>query len=1239
MPSQRQLPTPNQRSPISDAIQLGAVWPTYTWRKGGTENPEDNHLYLTIGSADELLVPEQDALIEIDPETRFVKFWGATELLEGVSFGENTIYGSSLVNGSITADKLSPGIVIDGSVAKLTTARNINGISFDGTNDVNSFGIVNTAGNNSRKATTITNFKLIAGAQVTIKFTNNNTANDPTLNVSETGDVPIRYNGNNIEANKLTNTKIYTFVYDGVGYNLIGDLDEPVTDENVTVELVSNDDDYKLVLTNNIGTDTSHVQFANSLSFNPNKQLLSVASINSNASSSWSQIHEQSSSIINSTSGASVVGLVTYKTNNGLFTLTGTTNSLIASYTANDDLDTDAPTHLVNLLDVNGDATFPNNINATKFVGTATLAEKAVGDNNGNNIVDTYATKQEVTSTYLPFTGGEITGKLVIPAIGTEQNTVASTVGYVDATVAAATEAVKQEIIGTAGEFGTISDLTNQVTENSNKIADLETLTTNFVRFDQQQTLEDQQKQTARDNIGAYSASGGIITGNVAIDGSLTATNDIVVVNDQLTADQTPVSPISTRLTINDSANTNDVGGVDITVNTDNSTTSALIAKTNSLTGTYQSISVTSNVDGSATTHAPTPKVDSDDNSIATTGWVNDTIETAIIASQKAIAHKLYQGVLAASTYTTIDQGMEYFTEIVPENSLESWQASYVIKVTTPFDDYNAIALVELIGVGQQYSYRYTVAHKSTEVKSFDGINFRPATTSTLASGKGHYVGISMYRSTNPDVIGYERDIDVTVIKQENCTIKLFDNIITGSTISDINITHESNHNTDVRDNGFYYQSNINYGDRLSAWDRLAVAGNDPLIGNTLVAEDQGYHLVSIFKDGQFTTTPFNPYSIQYYTGEDLEANQTGTAQGSLYSVHRFDTENCLGNTTTLTAGSRLLLKGTIDKSTWLFTATEFVTDFDYVDPDACYLLLGYAGSGTIGYLIDNHILYQINGTNYVPLNPVPVVTTPKSTSNDDTIATTSFVQSIAANVSAGSLINPEINTDGDEYTTIFINSPAGQYVRGQTPTNDSKSITQLITFRDGTPLDKNNYENSVIGYVESSVDETSSAISITAISPSSTGDEQYIGFDVGFQKQADGSWKAYTELSESPDSDDNSNAVATTKYVQDNLTGICAYCVCDTAGDVVAKVGTVPKFKLIAGATIIVDFTNGNTAANPTLNVNGTGAHNLVSMGSPLGKLAANSCLMFVYTGSEYKTVGFTFDNPTFYGTVNIDD
>ena len=1238
MPSQRQLPTPNQRSPISDAIQLGAVWPTYTWRKGGTEDPEDNHLYLTIGSADELLVPEDDALIEIDPETRFVKFWGATELLEGVSFGENTIYGNSLVNGSITADKLSPGIVIDGSVAKLTTARNINGISFDGTNDVNSFGIVNTAGNNSRKATTITNFKLVAGAQVTIKFTNNNTANNPTLNVSETGDVPIRYNGSNIEAAKLTNAKIYTFVYDGVGYNLIGDLEQRVTDENVTVELVSNDDEYKLVLTNNIGTDTSHVQFANSLSFNPNKQLLSVASINSNASSSWSQIHEQSSSIINSTSGASVVGLVTYKTNNGLFTLTGTTNSLIASYTNADDLDTDAPTHLVNLLDVNGDATFPNNINASKFVGTATLAEKAVADNNGNNIIDTYATKQEVTSTYLPFTGGEITGKLVIPAIGTEQNTVASTVGYVDATVAAATKAVKQEIIGTAGEFGTISDLTNQVTENSNKINDLEELTSNFVRFDQQQTLEDQQKQTARNNIGAYSASGGIITGNVAIDGSLTATNDIVVVNDQLTADQTPVSPISTRLTVNDSTNTNDVGGIDVTVNVDNSTTSAIGAKTNSLTGTYQSISVTSNIDGTATTYAPAPKIDSDDNNIATTGWVNDTIAAAISASQKAIAHKLYQGVLAATTLTTIDQGMEYFTEIVPENSLESWQASYVIKVTTPFDDYNAIALVELIGVGQQYSYRYTVAHKSTDVKSFDGINFRPATTSALASGKGHYVGISMYRSTNPDVIGYERDIDVTVIKQENCTIKLFDNIITGSTISDINITHESNHNIDVRDNGFYYQSNINYGDRLSAWDRLPVAGDNSVIGNALVAEDANGRLVSIYKDNAFTNTGFDPYSIQYYSGDELQPNQTGTVSGTLYSVHAFDTTT-LGNTESLVQGSRLWLRGTIDKSTWLFTPTKLTTILDYSDSPGCYLLLGYVGRDTTGYLIDNHILYSLVDDHFVPLNPIPVVSTPPSTSSDNTIATTSFVQQIAANVSAGSLINPKINTDTSGSTSITINAYPDSFDK-QSITNTTENSSTL-EFYDGHgkgSIGEQDEEAHLVGWIEQRVTSNEDVFEIGVAPPDTPNSDPYTSLTVGYNK-TDSGWKSVFELSESPDSDDNSNAVATTKYVQDNLTGICAYCVCDTAGDVVAKVGAVPKFKLVAGATIIVDFINGNTAANPTLNVNGTGAHNLVSMGIPLGKLAANSCLMFVYTGSEYKTVGFTFDNPTFYGTVNIDD
>lgn len=97
-------------------------------------------------------------------------------------------------------------------------------------------------------------------------------------------------------------------------------------------------------------------------------------------------------------------------------------------------------------------------------------------------------------------------------------------------------------------------------------------------------------------------------------------------------------------------------------------------------------------------------------------------------------------------------------------------------------------------------------------------------------------------------------------------------------------------------------------------------------------------------------------------------------------------------------------------------------------------------------------------------------------------------------------------------------------------------------------------------------------------------------------------------------------------------------YASCSTAAGTVAKTVTGDGFRLIKGSLIIVDFVNGNTATNPTLNVSGTGAKALKSMGANLGELAAHTCLMFVYTGAEFVTVGVTLNNPTVFGTLSIE-
>ena len=58
-------------------------------------------------------------------------------------------------------------------------------------------------------------------------------------------------------------------------------------------------------------------------------------------------------------------------------------------------------------------------------------------------------------------------------------------------------------------------------------------------------------------------------------------------------------------------------------------------------------------------------------------------------------------------------------------------------------------------------------------------------------------------------------------------------------------------------------------------------------------------------------------------------------------------------------------------------------------------------------------------------------------------------------------------------------------------------------------------------------------------------------------------------------------------------------YGVCETAADVAAKTVTISNFKLEVGAMIIVKFTNVNSAASPTLNVNGTGAKPMYRYGT----------------------------------------
>lgn len=102
-------------------------------------------------------------------------------------------------------------------------------------------------------------------------------------------------------------------------------------------------------------------------------------------------------------------------------------------------------------------------------------------------------------------------------------------------------------------------------------------------------------------------------------------------------------------------------------------------------------------------------------------------------------------------------------------------------------------------------------------------------------------------------------------------------------------------------------------------------------------------------------------------------------------------------------------------------------------------------------------------------------------------------------------------------------------------------------------------------------------------------------------------------------------NTVNFDGVVPGNSNAVKHYGECSTAAGTAGKIVACTGFTLIAGAKIAVKFTVTNTAANPTLNVNSTGAKPIYYRGAAINAdyLTANGTYQFVYNGSQYDLVG----------------
>ena len=98
----------------------------------------------------------------------------------------------------------------------------VDGVEIDSLDHVSHFGICSTSASTAAKTVAISQFNLVSGAKVVVKFENTNTASNPTLNVNSTGAVSIKYKGSDISSDLLTAGSVIEFVYDGTYYQVIG---------------------------------------------------------------------------------------------------------------------------------------------------------------------------------------------------------------------------------------------------------------------------------------------------------------------------------------------------------------------------------------------------------------------------------------------------------------------------------------------------------------------------------------------------------------------------------------------------------------------------------------------------------------------------------------------------------------------------------------------------------------------------------------------------------------------------------------------------------------------------------------------------------------------------------------------------------------------------------------------------------------------------------------------------------
>lgn len=164
---------------------------------------------------------------------------GKADKVSGATAGN---FAALDANGNLTDSGKNESNLSVLEATKLTTARNVDGVSFDGSANIHHFGSCSTAAATAAKTVTLDDsmtFTLAKGASVFVKFTNANSVASPTLAVNgTTAKAIMRYGSTAPSTTAKTSWQagsVVHLVYDGTYWQMVGWLNDDSTYTNASL--------------------------------------------------------------------------------------------------------------------------------------------------------------------------------------------------------------------------------------------------------------------------------------------------------------------------------------------------------------------------------------------------------------------------------------------------------------------------------------------------------------------------------------------------------------------------------------------------------------------------------------------------------------------------------------------------------------------------------------------------------------------------------------------------------------------------------------------------------------------------------------------------------------------------------------------------------------------------------------------------------------------------------------------